>query len=201
MEEHLDLCLGDHLVHKVLRALGVERRLPVVLVGEVASGYALLEAAIHELLRKPLGDELPLAVFLDARRHQEQHEPVGEKPAQRTIALDERDLRARARRGNCRAEASRTAAYDHHVGFVENRHLAHRAIHLAVLQERARPVSHRVRNVEDALDAPVVFIADEEALRRSRVGRNLVAERDTGDAGSADEPEFLQELTFGDLHG
>ena len=58
-----------------------------------------------------------------------------------------------------------------------------------------------MRNLEDALYAPVVFLADEEPLRRSGVGGNLVAERDTGDAGSADEPEFLQELTFGDLHG
>ena len=206
VEEHVDLLLGDHRIHQVLRAFGVHRRLPVgplqLRGARTAHVVAERDRAVRELLREAARDEPPRAAreLLGGAEHDEHH-AVREESAQRAVAFDERDLRARAGGGDGGGEAGGAAADHDDVRLVEDRHLARRADDLAVLERAARAVFDRVAEREDVLAEPdVVRIAHRAGRQAVRRLHKLVRHKRRARQGRATDAEALQELSLADVH-
>ena len=206
MEEHVDLRLGDHLVHEVLRALGIDRRLPVamVLFADRARAHPVAQGsgAFGELRDQPLRDKSVFAGGLAvARGEHDQHHAVREEAAQRTVALDERHLRTSAGRRDCGSEAGRAAAHHHHVRLVKDRNLARRLQHLAADERAAGAVLDGVRKRKDVAPPRQVRRIADRARRQAAVHLDiLVAQRDAADKPRPADAEALQKFAFGYLH-
>ena len=205
VEEHLDIVLGDHLVHHVLGALGVDCRKPVLLrtsvLGLAGESRAELAHPVHELLAHAARHQRPLAVVAPRCREHYEHHAVGEQAAKRSVALDERDLRACLRGCNGGGKASRAAAHHNDVGRVENWQLVRGLDHLAVLEPAARAVLHRVLEREDVLAEPDVLGIAYAALGKHFLGLDkLVAKRRTCSCGRTAKSDLLEKLTLRQIH-
>ena len=168
MEEHLHLVLCDHLVHDHLGGLRINGRQPVLLgirrFRRVAEDLPELASAKHELLAYAASDKIPLAAPARASCEDDQHHAVREKSAERPIALHEGNFRSCSRGRHCGRKARRTSADDNDVSLVENRQLARWLKDLAVLQEGARNICHRMVEREDVLSEPDVLRITAAAL-------------------------------------
>ena len=207
VEEHVDLLLGDHHVHQVLRALGVDRRLPVDLLNLLRTRLADIAAqgnrAIGELLRETARDQAPALAFetLRGAEHDQDH-AVGEESAQRAIALDKGDLRTRAGGGNRGGESGGATANHDDVRLVENRNLPCGADDLAILHLTAGTILDRVAEREDVLAEPDV-VRITHRTRRQGVLRlhKLVCRERRAHKGRATDAKTLQKLSLADVHG
>ena len=163
VKEHIDLLLFDHTVHKILRAFGVDRRLHKIAFGGLCTERRTeVLGAIHKLAADAARNDRKItAGLLAGRRKNDKNHAVREKTAERAVLLDERDLRARLRRGDRRCKTRTAAADDDNIGLVENRHFATGHHNLTALHERARTVLSRMLNRIDPLaETRIKRIAD-----------------------------------------
>ena len=144
MEEHLHARLADHLVHHELGHLGIGGGVRLARPPGY-DGSLDRNVPFEQFVAHAAHDLHELAVLARVRADDQQHQAAGPQAAEVTVALDQRRLRAGARRRHRRGESRRAAAHDEHVGLLHDGQRALGLDNLAAGKQRgvARTIGDR----------------------------------------------------------